>query len=174
MAVLALDLATVTGWAIHKEGEPRPYYGSFTLPASPNEVGPPMERLRLFLAEKHRIWGLTDIVFEAQHISPKMSIAGTMKLIALGAMVEWFAHKIDAKCYDVHISTWRKHFIGGGGHRRDEAKAKCLAVCQRLGWSTLEVDAAEACGILDYYLSLKPNYERPWRDRLFMGGGIEN
>ena len=170
MAILALDLATVTGWALHEEGMEAPFFGSVRFPSIAEENGPTLEGLRVLLGEKHAAFGLTEIVFEAQHIADGMGVKNTYKLIGMGTFVEWFAFKIGARCYSVPIGTWRKHFIGIGNLPREAAKRRCLATCQRLGWHTMEEDAAEACGILDCYLSMKTNYERPWRDDLLMGG----
>ena len=184
MAILALDLATVTGWALHEEGQALPFFGTLRLPYTPDECGPPMAKLRDFLDEKHAIWKFTEVVFEAQHIPmPKwdkvkkkwvqmLDMRTVYKLISLGSMIELWCQDngIGDRCYQVHIATWRKHFIGEGNLKRDAAKIKCMAVCQNLGWNTVEEDAAEAMGILDYYLSIKPNYDRPWRDRMLAGG----
>lgn len=173
MSVLALDLSTVTGWALHDTGMEEPLYGTLTLPRTPEEVGPPCEALRTFLRDQHKLWNFTDVVFEAQHVSARMDMKTVYKLIALGGMVEWWAFKMGIRCYQVPIATWRKHFLGkGGGMKREEAKTRCMAVMQQLGWDTDEIDAAEACGILDYFLSLNPNYDRPWRDRMLAGGLI--
>jgi hypothetical protein len=172
MTTLALDLATVTGWALHDVGMDKPHFGTLTLPYTPEEVGPPMAAIFNFLDEKHAIWKFTDVVFEAQHMSAKMDMRVVYKLVAYGAAVELWCYDngLRERCYQVHISTWRKHFLGVGNLKRDEAKIKCLAVCQRLGWNTVEADAAEAMGILDYFLSLNVAYERPWRDRMLAGG----
>src|SRR3546814_16206710 len=81
--------------------------------------------------------------------------------------------------YKVHISEWRKHFLGrGGGFKKTEDKKnylpghdpKELAIqrCAQYGWHTDIADAAEAVGILDFGLTMIPDYERPWRDALLM------
>lgn len=172
-AVLALDLATKTGWALHKPGMERPFFGTLQLPRTAEEVGEPMERLRVFLADQHTMHGgLTDLVFEAQHVAGKIDINVVRKLLGLGGMCEWFAHRIGARCYVVHIGTWRKHFLGRGNMNRESAKLKAMDECRRLGIDPPDDNAAEAMGILDYYLSLKrlngAPYPRPWRDAGFM------
>src|SRR3546814_15095463 len=79
--------------------------------------------------------------------------------------------------YKVNISEWRKHFLGrGGGFKKTEDKKnylpghdhKELAIqrCAQYGWHTDIADAAEAVGILDFGLTMIPDYERPWRDAL--------
>ena len=191
-SVLAFDLATTTGWAWHAAGMPRPFFGAFTLPGKPGDVGQPADALERWLREMYirtRDAGspITHFFFEAQHVDAKINIDTVYRLIALGGIVEKFAWQVKPKgqkkafVYKVHISTWRKHFIGrGGGFKRDKtAKGKpylpgedpkeiAIQRCGEYGWHTDIADAAEAIGILDYGLSLIPNHPRPWRDELLM------
>ena len=172
-AILALDLATTTGWALYSEGMQRPFFGALRLPPSPQEVGLPMEKLRQFLADQHRMHNLTDIVFEAQHVSARMSMDTVYKLIALGGMVEWFAHRIGVTPYKVMISEWRRHFLGRGANfGKDNPKELAIQQCATFGWFTNVADAAEACGILDYHMAnmeqAGAKISRPWRDATLM------
>lgn len=169
-STLALDLATVTGWAVHSTGMDRPFLGSLRLPPNPQVIGPAAAALWQFLLDQHTMHEFTHIVFEAQHVGAKVDINVVYKLIALGGVTEFFAHQAGVKCYKVHIASWRKHFIGkGSGLARAQAKQRCIAECERYGWSTIDDNAAEACGILDYFLTMLPGDQRPWRDKTFMG-----
>jgi len=193
-SVLALDLATTTGWAWHAVGMPRPFFGAFTLPGQPGEVGRPADALERFLREiylktKNAGSPITHWFFEAQHIDAKINIDTVYRLIALGGVVEKFAFQVKPRdqkmvwCYKVHISTWRSHFIGrGSGFKRDKTlkgrpylpgedpKELAIQRCGEFGWHTDIADAAEACGILDYGISQIGDaiHPRPWRDALFM------
>lgn len=170
-STLALDLATVTGWAVHSTGMHRPFLGSLRLGGEAQKVGAPALALWQFLNDQHRLHQFTHCVFEAQHVSAKMNIDTVYKLIALGGVVEMFCEAAQIRCYKVHIGEWRKHFIGKGtGLSRPEAKARCIAECEKFGWDTVDDNAAEACGILDFFLTLLPGEQRPWRDDAFMKG----
>jgi hypothetical protein len=186
-AVLALDLATTTGWALHRPGMQRPFFDAFTLPGPPNSIGQPCDALERWLRDMYVATkaegGISHFFFEAQHIAENMNPQNAYRLIGLGAIVEKFAYQVKARCYVVDIATWRKHFIGrGSGFKRDKTKKgkpylpgedpKELAVqrCEQYGWHTDIHDAAEACGILDYGLSCIPDYHRPWRDKILLGG----
>jgi len=177
-SILALDLATVTGWAVFKSGMQRPHFGAQRLPGEALEVGRPVEALRRMISDLHAVHGFTDIVFEAQHIAEKTNIDTVYRLIALGGMTEWIAHRVGARCFKVHIQTWRKHFLGKGtGFSRDEAKDMAIARAEEYGVITDVADAAEAFGILDYYCALIERNDRsfttPWRDkRLFKKPGL--
>jgi len=193
--VIALDLATTTGWAVHRPGMPRPFFDAFVLGGGPGSIGQPCSELEAWLNEMWDAFepagGISHFVFEAQHIADNMNPQNAYRLIGLGAIVEKFAYEKKALCYTCDIATWRKHFLGrGSGFKREkiwnEKKGKFvkgpylpgedpkeLAIqrCEQYGWHTDVHDAAEACGILDYMLSIIPDYHRPWRDRNLMGGG---
>lgn len=189
ISVLALDLATTTGWAWHAEGMPRPFFDAFRLPGDPKDIGQPADALEKFLREifistRDRGLPITHWFFEAQHITPKINIDTAYRLMALGGIVEKFAWQVKPKdqrkawCYKVHISEWRKHFLGrGGGFKRGadgkylpghDPKELAIQRCGEFGWHTDIADAAEAIGILDYGLSMIDDYQRPWRDALLM------
>lgn len=146
-----------------------------------------MEAMRSFIAGKHEAFGLTDIVIEKQHLGTVTSKVegedGVVRkekrlispdtidvLTALAHMVDWFSFRIGARFRCVPIQSHRKHFIGRGDYPKKEAKQRALDVCRQLGWHVPNDDAAEACSILDYYLSLIRDYDRPWRDALLMQG----
>lgn len=195
-SALALDLATTTGWAWHAQGMDRPFFGHFTLPGKPGEVGQPVDALERWLEdfyEQSMKAGVpvTHWFFEQQHIAKKINIETVYRLITLGGTVEKIAYQkfVERRlnwqqnpwCWSVPIQTWRKHFIGrGAGFKKTEDKKsylpgedpKQLAVekCESFGWHTEIPDEAEACGILDYGLSLigDENHPRPWRDDLLM------
>lgn len=187
---LALDLATTTGWALHQSGLERPFFGAIVLPGKPRDIGARMEALRVFLAEKHKIYQPTDYIFEAQHIptgkkdkdgkwrGPAMDMDTIAMLLALGGMVEWFAHRVGARCFKVHIGEWRKHFLGrGSGFGGSSPKELAIRKCAEFGWHTDIADAAEACGILDFYMHLLAQADHdfaiPWRNKFFFGGLLD-
>lgn len=173
MAILALDIATTTGWALlDKRAPDRPYLGSIRFPSDPQQIGRAAESMRQFLEERHKMHGgLTDIIFEAQHVGGKIDINVIQRLIGLGAIVEWVAHCIGARCYVVHIGTWRKHAFGTGRLTRQEAKTRAMEECRRLGFDPQNDNEAEALLILDYYLHLKAQADKsvrlPWREASF-------
>jgi hypothetical protein len=187
MAILALDLASQSGWAVYGEGMDRPSSGSKLLKRPTGTNGEAAERLRKLLADKHETYGgFTDIVFEAQHIAEKVNPQTAYLLIGLGFMAEWFGHRTGARVFCCDIGTWRKHFMGRGSFKkkvnergkvivtaRAQAKAKAIDVCNSYGWHPADDNAADACGILDYYLHILPAAQRlpmPWRDANFMSG----
>jgi hypothetical protein len=185
--VLALDLATTTGWAIWKTGMKRPHVGALRLPANPQEVGRPIAALFTQLMDLDQTYGpITDLVFEAQHIAAKVNADTVYRLIGLGAHCEWIAHEWSqqprrqkVRCFKCHIQSWRKHFIGQGTGLSTQAfKEAAIRKAEELGVITEVADAAEAFGILDYYLAQIAQADRsvvtPWRDNaLFKAPGLD-
>ncbi len=184
--VVALDLATTTGWAWHRLGMPRPFFGAMKLPGGPKDVGEPADGLERFLRDLYKTLAPegppTHYFFEAQHIAEQMNIDTVYRLIALGGIVEKFAFQTGARVYKTHISEWRKHFLGrGSGFKRnpvtkkylpgEDPKELAILRCADYGWHTDVADAAEACGILDFSLNLMGDvHPRPWRDAALMKG----
>lgn len=189
-SVLALDLATTTGWALYTPGLERPFFDAIRLPGGPNDVGKPVEGLRQFLQAKHDLYKFTDIIFEDQFIPSTINSSTARRLMGIAAMVEWFCEvqKPRIRCYSVELQKWRKHFIGrGGGFRRtadkkrylpgEDPKELAIRKCEEFGWHTNIADAAEACGVLDYYLHMLAKADRdfviPWGQRQLFGGMLE-
>lgn len=180
MAVLALDLAAQCGWALYENGMERPFFASVKLKRPAGTLGEQLEKLRKLLADQHQMHTLTDIVFEAQHIGSNVDPQTVYSLIGMGAMCEWFAHRVGARSFCVDIGTWRKHFVGRGSFKaagkltaRAQAKQRSLDQCNAYGWYPSDDNAADALGVLDYYLSLPSIakiYPTPWRDKTLLAG----
>lgn len=167
ISVLALDLATVLGFAAWQPGMAIPHCDAKRLPGKPGEVGQSCAKLLDFLNEMHPKYRFTHVFFEAQHVSRKMDMNTIYKLCALGGVAELFCHHAKIPCFKVEIGEWRKHFIGRGtGFKSKNLDPKQMALdkCEQLGIYTDSTDAAEAVGILDYCLTMIPSVVAPWRD----------
>jgi hypothetical protein len=185
MAVLALDIATTTGWAILDPRTPdRPFLGSVRFPSDPQEIGRSGVALLRFLEEREAMHGgFSDVIFEAQHAAGKIDIHVLARLLGLAAVVETWAYDAEnrkdaagrklqrPKIYAVHIGTWRKHAFGTGRMNREEAKRRAMEECRALGFDPSNDNEAEAFFILDYYVSLQNKHgariPQPWRDNAF-------
>ena len=187
MAILALDLASKTGWAVYAKGMDRPHFGTEIIKRKTGSLGEAACRFEDFLFEKREIYEeFTDIVFEAQHVAEKINPMTVTLLMGLAFDTEKFAHKIGARVFCVPIGTWRSSFLGKGAFKhvrnekgkvvhsaRDQAKERAIDVCNELGWYPPDDNAADACGILDYYIKLLPSTRGiipPWRDATFLAG----
>lgn len=183
MTVLALDLASRAGWAVHSSGWAAPAFGPIDCRSPASEFGIAAELLRLKLAELHTEYGpFTYIVVEALPQPLHGNVASRDKIFALHVMADWFAHKTGATCRTLGIGQWRSHFLGKappsysaktgkrvGGWRTETAKPAALAKCEAYGWDCGgDHNVADALGILDGFLEMIPAHVKPWRDKLLM------
>jgi hypothetical protein len=194
--VIALDIATTTGVAWHRRGMPRPFFDSFRLPSDPERVGEACHTMLMWLRNLYTVLRddgapITHFFYEKPFIPEAVNSATSERLLGLCACVQMFAFQVKAtSCYSIDISEWRKHFIGrGSGFKRTVDKKhylpghdpKELAIqrCAEYGWHTDIPDEAEACGILDFSISMMDRgfveaglegYPRPWRDNILIGG----
>jgi len=153
MRILALDQATVTGWAV---GEPsRRLIASGSFPAKMglyHMVGFWTEKLRTLFEEHEPEF----LAIEQPFIGP-MNSDITEKLYALYALAHLVAGEHTVGVMPCNIGKWRKHFYSGPTPRPPKGtpsaawyKQMALDECRRRGWEVGGHDEAEACGILDF------------------------
>jgi crossover junction endodeoxyribonuclease RuvC len=158
--ILALDLASRTGWALGRVDDPRPLCGSLRFAREGASMGAVFcgcrQWLVSFLAANRDI---KLIVFEAPMVPQIMSGRTAMNtlrhLIGLCAVVEELSYSLGG--YDVRearVSDIRAHFIGSNRHKRAEAKELTLAACRRLGWTPADDNAADALALFHYQASI--------------------
>lgn len=140
--LIALDLATVTGWARLRGEEIT--YGTYLLPSTGKDVGrflaPFHDWLMLFAADAD------CVVFEAPFAGKSQDVA--RKLLALAGMTEYVCYVLKARCYDEDIKTVTKLFCGRCPPRRQEKKALTILTCKQMGWSPKNDDEADALALL--------------------------
>lgn len=194
-SVLALDIATTTGWALHNDELERPFFGAVKLPGGQNEVGKACDALLGFLERlDQRVAAagkpISHIFWEKPFIPTQVNSQTSERLMGLCAVAQLFGYRAGViSCYAVDIAEWRKHFLGRGAGFKKGAKGKYLPghdpkelaiqQCASFGWHTDIADAAEACGVLDYGLAMLDRglreaglagYVRPWRDNTLLSG----
>jgi len=182
MSIIGLDIASKTGLARWRVGDPAPVLSTIVLGGSAGDLARPMENLRLHLAQIHTEDPITDLFFEMP-ILPRATIdergrarmmtsaQAVLKLSALVGMAEWFACRVKANPYSVDQQTWRKHFIGKGTGRSADLKSMAIEACRVLGWPTRNDNEADAAGVLDYGINWL-GIHAPWRDTHLFGGAI--
>lgn len=151
--VLAIDPATKTGVAYGPVGgAPRLWTESFGGDGS-DWVGV-YGRATFWLADFLRTHKPAVIVIEG--VVPPSAAQGftnhdtTMITIGLFGIFTGLAgcKGIDLKV--ARIATWRKHFLGKGNLKTQEAKQAALRRCRLLKWEAPDHNAAEAGGIWDW------------------------
>ena len=166
--VLALDVATTTGFAIGPLQPSRtavevaaghvfarPVSGEKALPTGLG-IGPTMARFVAWLHDLICVERPGIVVFEAPFVRGKDA---TRLLFGLSAAVEMVvADEQVSRVYEVDAPTVRKHFCANGR----ATKADVLAACAALGWdiSGKRDNEADALAVYDYACA------KLWRKRV--------
>lgn len=166
-SILALDLATRTGWALWSPGA-LPEYGSIVFPGTGTGTG-------LFFAgyadwlTGHIEQGTGHVIFEGPiKPGPLSALQATRKTFGLIGITEGICHASDIRCDEANNTKWRSHFFGKGAGRRGALKQLCIEECRARGFAPKNDDEADALGILDYAAHVL-QIPTDWPDRGLLG-----
>jgi hypothetical protein len=159
-SILALDVATRTGVAIWSEGK---VIATHFQPSA-KEIGPMLAEYRQFLRGLIVVHDVITVAKEAPFQSQKgdQNNAQVLRAAKLHGVIEELCATMNVPLVEVHLSTWRTHFLGkisppkGLSYPQRKAwwKEQALRRCAERGWEPGSHDAAEACGVLDWYMSI--------------------
>lgn len=167
--ILALDLATVTGWAyadpaaiaawartvIEANGtarQPGLISGeeSFRSPSR----GAMLARHYGWLSDMITVYAPRLIVAEAPLPGGQPSLDNARIAFGLAAQTESVAARHRIGCRDAQISTVRKHFTGKGKYpTTSAAKAATIDACRLRGWAVRGNNEADALAVLDWAIA---------------------
>ena len=157
--VLALDIATVSGWARGRVGE-IPRTGSKRLGKREDSAAKVFGTALAWFTEMFTAEPRPDLVILEAMLPPEAArghtTAGTYaRLAGLHALALGLAHQHRIpEIAEATVADVRHHFIGERSFRRDRAKAAVMDRCQRLGWEVTSLDAADAAALWSYAASL--------------------
>ena len=151
--VLALDLATLTGWSYGAPGSiPKCGHIRFTKPGSSRAMT--YRAFRDWLGDK---WGRRDeipelIVYESPAVpsimAGKTNIDTIKLLMGLGEhLEEWCYGKTELR--EARVADVRTHFIGSN-LKSAVAKGKTFDQCKMLGWPVETTDESDAAALWHY------------------------
>lgn len=145
--VLALDLATVTGFAL-RGGEGKVKSGRVRLPApDPERLGKRLHEFRNWLTDmKGRAGGIDHVIWEDAFRQPGK--AGEFFGNIVGVLLDWCEHH-NITYSTVNASTLKK-FATGHGHA---SKDQMVGAARRLGFDVIDDNEADAIHILRYHLA---------------------
>lgn len=147
--VLALDIATRTGWAVLREGG-KVETGTVLLQSGPHP-GARMRYLRQWLTgAKARLGGVDFLVWEDAFRQPGK--AGALHQRLVGAMLAWADHH-DIGVLAVGVSEI-KMFAAGKGNA---TKAEMIAAAEAAGYQVVDDNAADALHALRLVMSKNPH-----------------
>ncbi len=166
--VLALDQATVTGWAHAEPGEP-PVWGHQRLGkvgATNGEFGAAFTiflQARLDLYRPQYVWFESPwvprpprprLVKAGMHWAPlsrgvPMNASTMRRLMGLPMIIETICEQWGVECWEATPQEISQFFIGSGGKKREEKKQATIDMCRGMGWDASE-DEADALALLVY------------------------
>lgn len=157
--ILALDLATVTGWAWRAPGMLRPRCGAWNLAG---HHGASYAALADHLADQITLNVPALIVYEAPLPPPKQTHAATARLL-LGfcAVVELVAWRRETMIRECARPTACKAVVGNGRATKDDV----LAWARAKNYDPPTHDAADALVLLEYAERLNPHLMRERANR---------
>lgn len=171
--VLALDLATVTGWAVDRpDGNGGPLTGTVACKHQGSDFGPAYVALERFIIDAFTVHSPAFLAFEAPLIvanrggaTVQTNVNTVRKLFGLAAVAELVGARLGMQVYEANISTARKHFASNGRAKKPEVYERCRV----LGWDVRSHDAADACAVWSLAKSLLEPKWAPRSTPLFAG-----
>ncbi len=147
MNILALDLATSTGWATWHH-----HVTSFGSAQFKGKVGPALHAYQLWLIERAGLLceGGLVIIFETPWIGRKTHQQTARKLQGMAAVTDMVVHQLGCRSFECLTAQVLKHWTGNGGGKRPEKKARTIAACNARGFNPSNDDEADALALLDY------------------------
>jgi hypothetical protein len=157
--ILALDLASRTGWACGHVSDAMPRSGSVRFAREGASLGAIYSGCRQWLSDF--VAAEPDvrlIVFEAPMAPGHMAGFTTAHiirvLIGLCAVVEEFGHSHRFDMREARVFDVREHFLGSNRIKRKEAKSLTIEACNQLGWAPCDDNAADALALWHYQASI--------------------
>jgi Holliday junction resolvasome RuvABC endonuclease subunit len=160
--LLALDIATVTGWAYTADPNDldlEPEFGSMRLPKTGPDIGAFLCAYREWLMPLIEQLRPKDVVFESPIMPATSQIIILRKLYGLAGVTEMVCTEHQTACTEAYMQKVRKHFCGHarpgdrkakGLERRRQIKAAVVQACRDRGWNPTNDDEADALAVLDY------------------------
>jgi hypothetical protein len=155
--VLALDLATVTGWAAGRPGD-TPTFGSVRLNKPGGSRATAYRAFRTWLDAMPSMPDLIiyELPMQPLHMKLHTNIDTSKLLMGLAEhLEEWALGKTELR--EATVGQVRAHFIGQN-LKSAIAKPKTVQTCIDRGWPVTTTDEADACALWDYQVSwLRPD-----------------
>ena len=147
-SILALDLATVTGWAKWRKHVTS--FGTVTFGGRGTLFVRVLTSYRDWLAAQIKEGGFQAVIFESPYVGPRTHQATARVLLGLAAVTELVCNDHGVRCMEANNASVLKHWTGRGGGKRKDKKARTLAACNERGFHPRDDDEADALALLDY------------------------
>lgn len=174
MNILALDIATVTGWAFGAPGSvPRAGTIRWALPSSSNAaVGCGVLRWVSDFTKLNKVDALYfEAPFDPRVMGKKTNFDTTRVLVGLPFLLETlFEAKGIETIREATVADVRKHFLGKAP-RGEEGKALVQLRCRQLGWKFDSADAADALAVWSFGCAVEEPKTAIATSPLFLAAG---
>lgn len=166
--ILALDLATTTGWACGApEADPR--FGTLRLPSTGDEIGRFLAIFEDWLLDFLTVETPALVVFEAPILTRgNTSPVVARKLMGLANATETVCYRRETRCEQANLMTVKKAFAG---HGRAE-KHEMVAAARARGWEVRNDNEADATAV--WFCAVKHHaptiFRRRFTNDLFNAG----
>lgn len=170
--LLALDVATTTGWAYGLPGD-RPEFGHYRSGRPRDGAGEILSQFHTWLYRCCADWQPRMVVFEAPYVprvaprkvrtrtgqvvstvpsgAPPIDIHVLRRLLAMCGLVEMVTHEQNIPCREEASNIICKHFTGNGSWGgRANKKAATQKMCAVYGWPNVSEDEADALALWVY------------------------
>lgn len=157
--IWALDIATVTGFAIGRAGD-KPQACSIRFAPVNSDSNTLFAGCFEWFGGMIERGPLPDILAIEELLPPTARIGTTStktqhKLAGLHGVVRAMAkHAGIPEIASANVNDVRQHFISSRNLKRDEAKRQVWATCQMLGWSAEDDNCADALALWSYTAGL--------------------
>ena len=158
--ILAIDLATTTGFARGRVGDPAPTFGTIKFHGSGTHDGNSVFAAALRWMTESISDNPPDMVVIESLLPPAAMLNQTSRavrdrLAGLHGVIRGAARRRGVgEISDVGVGEVRKHFIGTRGLHRTEAKKAVIDQCHALDWQVKNDNEADACAIWSFAVSL--------------------
>lgn len=160
--ILALDIATVSGWAAGSPGD-KPQMGSVRLLGRGADDGAIGAAMCDWLADMITVHQPKLVAFEAplqrgQHSGQAAGLI-TIGLVMMVKVVCW---RREVKCQPFHVSTVRANTVGHGHAKKPEVAAWCIAQDWKVPLISGEpdLDATDAAALWAYACGARAKRQR--------------
>ena len=168
--ILALDLATVVGWAycgpnfrpvtaLEAKAAGRTYDLGGEITSGSHLVAPPgvalgqfLDRFDLWLADMLIVNAPDYLVFEAPiHVAGSTSIETARRLMSMAGLTELIAHRREIPIVrEVNVMSIKKHWTGNGRAKKPEM----IEAARARGFTPRDDNEADALAVLDFAASI--------------------
>ena len=160
-AILALDTARVTGWAVVR-ADGIISSGSKEMGPKDMKVGPLLANFSDWLSRRVTEYEPAYIFYEKPWVGPVTQQKTALNLMSFAGLTEMIGYRNRIIVRPETNPSVVKHFCGKSSRKRAERKAKVIAECRSRGFEPVDDNEADALAMLSFAaMSLRVEIDIP-------------